>query len=845
MSEWFISSICFKKRTTYYLVLSLAINIPLTVYASDNMNRENILKADFDTNFLVGNAQKIDIGRFKYGNPILPGEYSLDIYINGQWLGKRKFVFKSTHSNENAKTCFTPDMLLEYGVKPEILHHEVSSTFTCNDLDKWVNDAFYQFDTSRLRLDISIPQVALQKNAQGYVDPRLWDRGINAAFFAYNASAYRIVNNNHETNHAFMGTNVGLNLYDWQLRHTGQWKWQDHNEIQEKVSSYTSNNTYAQKAFPKLNSVVTLGDYFTNNNFFDALPYRGINISSDDRMLPNSMLGYAPQIRGYAKTNAKVEVRQQGNLIYQTTVTPGSFEINDLYPTGFGGELQVSIYETNGEIQKFSIPYASVIEMLRPKMSRYSFTLGHFRDANINLKPWLMQGKYQRGINNYLTSYTGFQATENYQSFLIGSAFATPIGAISFDATQSSAEFEQKPTLKGRSYRLSYNRLFTPTNTNLTLATYRYSTENYLKLRDSILIRDLQQQDIDSFSVGKQKSEFQITLNQGLPNQWGNFYLVGSWINYWNQPNRNQQFQFGYSNQFKDLTYSISAITHELDQENQNSGHETQYLLSLSFPLQFKKNTVNFNSSISEDSRTLGMSGYIGNRFDYGSSISYQDAGQTSLNINGTYRTNYTTIGASFGQSDTYQQEMINLNGSLVAHSQGILFGPDQVQTMVLVYAPQATGARVGNTSGLSINKQGYAVIPYVTPYRLNDISLDPQGMPSTVELTETSHRIAPYAGSITKVNFSTKTGYAVFISTQTPNGGHLPFAAQVFNQNNEIVGMVAQGSRIYLRTPLTQDHLYVKWGQSNSEECQLDYDIQSKILQEKQSIIMTEAVCK
>ncbi len=87
------------------------------------------------------------------------------------------------------------------------------------------------------------------------------------SFFAYNASAYRIVNNNHETNHAFMGTNVGLNLYDWQLRHTGQWKWQDHNEIQEKVSSYTSNNTYAQKAFPKLNSVVTLGDYFTNNNF--------------------------------------------------------------------------------------------------------------------------------------------------------------------------------------------------------------------------------------------------------------------------------------------------------------------------------------------------------------------------------------------------------------------------------------------------------------------------------------------------------------------------------------------------------------------------------------------------
>lgn len=74
--------------------------------------------------------------------------------------------------------------------------------------------------------------------------------------------------------------------------------------------------------------------------------------------------------------------------------------------------------------------------------------------------------------------------------------------------TQSKAEFDQMPTLTGQSYRLSYNRLFAPTNTNLTLATYRYSTENYLKLRDSILIQDLQQRNIDSFSVGKQKVNF-------------------------------------------------------------------------------------------------------------------------------------------------------------------------------------------------------------------------------------------------------------------------------------------------------------------------------------------------
>ncbi|MCU4530184.1 fimbrial biogenesis outer membrane usher protein [Acinetobacter sp. P1(2023)] len=818
----------------------------MAAYAENNTDVSHFSKAEFDSNFLVGNAQKIDIARFKYGNPILPGEYSLDVYVNGQWLGKRRMQFNALTPNTNAETCFTEAMLFEYGVKADVLSQKAStSSASCKALASWIDNAFYLFDSSRLRLDISIPQAVLEKNAQGYIDPHLWDRGINAAFLTYNATAYRIVNEQRENTYAFMGTNLGANLASWQFRHNGQWKWQSQSSSQSNNSSYTSTNTYVQKAFPQIHGVVTLGDYFTNSDFIDSLPYRGVNISSDDRMLPNSMVGYAPRIRGYAKTNAKVEVRQQGNLIYQTTVPPGNFEINDLYPTGFGGELQVSVIESNGVIQKFAIPYASVIEMLRPQMSRYSLTLGQFRDSNVKLTPWLIQGKYQRGINNYLTAYSSAQGTQQYFSVLLGTAFSTPIGAISFDVTHSNAEFAQLPKMAGQSYRLSYSKLFSPTHTNLTLATYRYSTENYLKLRNAILIRDLQQQNIDSFSVGKQKSEFQLTLNQALPNQWGNFYLVGSWTNYWNQSTPNKQFQLGYSNQFKDLTYSLSAINSEITQADGRAGQDTQYLASLSFPLDFKKTSLNLNSVLSEDSQILSLSGFTGSRLNYGASISSQDQGQTNLNINGNYKTNYTTIGASISYADSYQQEMLNLSGNIVAHSQGLLFGTDQAQTMVLVYAPDATGAQVGNMPGLSINKKGYAVIPYVTPYRMNDISLDPQNMSTQVELAESSLRIAPYAGSITKVQFTTKKGYALFISTTTLDGSHLPFAAQVYNQNNEVIGIVAQGSRIYLRTPLNHDRLYVKWGDKSTEKCELEYDITDQIKHNNQPIIMTKAVCK
>lgn len=839
-----------KRHICFYLTSGIiSMTVPVMVYA-DELKNNNAMEAEFDSSFLIGDAQKIDISRFKYGNPVLPGEYNVDVYINGKWFGKRRMQFKAVDPKQNAVTCFNSNTLLEYGVKQDALaiHQSAISQNSCLKIDEWIEDAYYDFDTSKLRVDISIPQVAIQKNAQGYVDPSVWDRGVNAGFLSYSGSAYKTFNrsnDNKETTNAFMALTAGANLAGWQLRHNGQWQWKDQPNENESKSNYQSTSTYLQRAFPQYRGVLTLGDSFTNGEVFDSFGYRGIDFSSDDRMLPNSMLGYAPRIRGNAKTNAKVEVRQQGQLIYQTTVSPGSFEINDLYPTGFGGELEVSVIESNGDIQTFSIPYASVVQMLRPGMSRYSVTAGEFRDRDIDLDPWVVQGKYQLGINNYLTGYTGFQATERYASALLGTAFATPLGAISVDVTHSEADFEKKASQSGQSYRLSYSKLISPTSTNLTLAAYRYSTENYYKLRDALLIRDLEDKGINSYAVGKQRSEFQITLNQGLPDGWGNFYMVGSWVDYWNRNESGKQYQFGYSNNYHGLTYGLSATKRQVDYSSNNRTRDTEYLMTLSFPLSFKKHSMNVNANASQNNRTVGVSGTVGDRFSYGSSMSHQDYNNPTFNVNGRYRTNFTTVGGSYSIADTYQQAMVGLTGNIVAHRDGILFGPEQGQTMVLVYAPDAAGAKVNNTTGLSVNKNGYAVIPYVTPYRLNDITLDPQEMSTNVELEETSQRIAPFAGSITKVDFSTKKGYAIYIAAKTSTGENLPFAAQVFDQNNESVGIVAQGSMVYLRTQKAQDQLYVKWGDDSAEQCEITYDVTAQLAQDQQNLIMTEAVCK
>ncbi|EDR4690280.1 fimbria/pilus outer membrane usher protein, partial [Salmonella enterica subsp. enterica serovar Paratyphi A] len=65
-----------------------------------------------------------------------------------------------------------------------------------------------------------------------------------------------------------------------------------------------------------------------------------------------------------AKTNATVEVRQNGYLIYSTSVPPGQFEIGreQIADLGVGvGVLDVSIYEKNGQVQNYTVPYSTPV----------------------------------------------------------------------------------------------------------------------------------------------------------------------------------------------------------------------------------------------------------------------------------------------------------------------------------------------------------------------------------------------------------------------------------------------------------------------------------------------------
>ncbi|WP_264767511.1 fimbria/pilus outer membrane usher protein, partial [Klebsiella pneumoniae] len=88
------------------------------------------------------------------------------------------------------------------------------------------------------------------------------------------------------------------------------------------------------------------------------------------------------------------------------------------------------------------------------------------------------------------------------------------------------------------------------TNTNFTIAAYRYSTSGYLSLQDAVYSRDNERKGLSVDAVNRQRSEYQLTLNQGLGDNYGSLYITGSVRDYWNRGGSTKQYQVGYNNYY-------------------------------------------------------------------------------------------------------------------------------------------------------------------------------------------------------------------------------------------------------------------------------------------------------
>lgn len=812
--------------------------------------------AEFDRSMLAGHdSTNVDLARFEHGNPILPGLYNLDVYVNHNWVGRMNIRFQAPAPDASAAPCVDAALLARMGLHA-VAHPPAAASphAACATLGEFIPGATLVPDLGDLRLDASVPQAYLGEVARGYVNPAALDAGVTAFVLDYSLNSYHSTSAGQGLTSTYLGLRSGLNVAGWQLRQDSTVTWLSGEDGMPGRRRWQSIDAYAQRPFARLRAKLTLGDSYTDGAVFDSFGLRGVQFATDDQMLPPSLRGYAPTVRGIAQTNAKVTVSQNGVQLYQTTVAPGPFVIRDLYPTGYGGDLEVTVTEADGRQTSFRVPYAAVAQSLRPGVTRFDLAAGQLRNTSLLHRPGVFQAAIQRGFTNLVTLYGGAQASAGYGAMLGGGALNTRLGAFALDLTAAHAEIPHLGTRNGQSLRLTYTRIIPETDTSLSVAAYRYSTSGFLSLTDAETARDFARRGLDALQwlptglpqidgvalngpltpaqraalagsffnpnaeaspagLLQQRNRFTLSLGQRL-GAGGSLYANASINDYWNQRGRDTQFQLGYNNHLGRLAWGLSLMRGR----TLLGGYDNQVFFNASLALGHGPHAPSLTANLthsdafgSQQQVTLGGAAGRWSQFGYGATLSNGGAG-AAASVSGSYASPYATLGASVGQGNHFAQQSLSASGTIVAHPGGVTFGQPAGDTLAIVHVPGAVGAHVASAPGLRVGRSGYVLVPYLMPYQLDTIDINPEGMPLGVQLDATSAAVAPYAGAVIMVNFKTDRGRPLIARIRLPDGHPAPFGAEVFDAEGQALGVVGQAGVALVRGVTARGRLEVRW---------------------------------
>jgi outer membrane usher protein len=821
-----------------------AAQLLVTTSTSVAYGDDRVAYLEFDNRMLWGtpsDKESADLSRFSEGNPVPAGNMNVQLYLNNNLRKMLDVYFMPVPGKKSAVACFTPSDIRSTGLDLEKMPEESvrwlqdeQNKTACKPIADVVPGASAVFDFSEQRLDLSIPQAYLKEQPADYIDPQQWERGITAGRLNYTLDVFNSKSSGATSTEGFGYFESGFNTLGWRVRNISSVTSNRHH------NSFQAQRTYAQTDVEPIKSTLTLGQNYTDGQLFNSYGLQGAFLATDTRMLPSSLRNYAPVVAGVADSNAKVTIRQNNVVIYERAVPPGPFEIKNLQAVGYGNDLEVTVTEADGSEKKFSVPYSPLVQLLRPGQSKYSASIGEAWSPSFDdYKPTVGQFNYQYGVNNYLTAFAGALVSEDYTALALGSAVSTYIGGLSVDYTHSNTRSDTIGSASGDSLRFVYSTLIAPTKTNVTLSSYRYSSQDYWSFNEFLSHENSgyrgswMASDFYNFYGAKQKGRFDISLRQRLPDTFGHLSLRASTRNFWNREGTDTQYQISYSNMFKSLSYDLSASR----VKNQNNHQYDELRLNISvplFPSNYGRSYLSSSAWKHSDSGSVGqiqVGGIAGEdqQITYGvttmQKLDSQNR-QESYGLNGGYQGSKAFVSAGTSRGNGYQQSSLGIAGSVLAHADGVTFGQTLGETVALVEAENGGGARITNASGAQVNSSGYGVVPYLTPYSRNRIELDPEGLSPDLQFKHTSAESIPVDGSIVKIKFETTKENTLFIHGTFEDGSPLPFGAEVVDATSKnLVGYVGQAGGVVARGIGESSQLEVKL---QEKDCLLEFALNS-----------------
>ncbi|WP_429179130.1 fimbria/pilus outer membrane usher protein [Aeromonas salmonicida] len=800
-----------KKNTLSLAISFIVICWAKAIYAGD---------VEFNTDLLdVKDKESIDAGVFKQAGYILPGEYTMQLVVNNSLIGERKVTFYEKSDN-HSRLCLTTELANELGLKAPELARLLASMREgkCYNPDV-LEGVVIKGDISKDTLTISVPQAYRDYVSESWDPPSRWDAGVNGALLDYgiNLQESRTAHGKGQSTNISAYGVAGINVGPWRLRADWQGRHQNSKNqegTEQAQSTFDVNRVYAYRALPEMSAKLMLGELDLGNSMFDSFQFTGASVVTDDNMLPPNLRGYAPEVVGIANTNAKVVISQQGRVIYETQVAAGPFRIQDI-SSAISGILDVRVEEQDGSVQTFQVNTATIPYLSRPGSVRYKFYSGKASSQSRQLDgPAFASGEFSWGVSNGWSLLGGGLFSDGYHALSIGvGRDLLEFGAISFDITRSRAQLAEG-IKNGGSYRVNYAKNFEEYDSQVAFAGYRFSERDFMTMNDFMASKSAR----DPYRGGS-KEMYSVILSKQFKAARLGAHLDYTHQSYWSQL-ESDRISLSLSHYFdvmdwRGLTASLTAYRNE-----QSNLTENGMYLALSVPLGQNKHVSYSTSSMGrKTSHSMSFFDRLDERNSYSVTASTSQAGESASGFY-THTGDKTSVMANVShQAGSTTAVGLSLNGGITATAKGMamhrvgMMGGSRI--MVDTDGASDVPVHAGGPATFT-DKYGKAVVADISSYYRQRTSIDvnqlgeeaePIGSPVSMgTLTE---------GAIGYRHFAMLSGGKRMFELQKPDGRPVPFAAGVFNDKDQQLGMVGDDGMAYLAGLHPGRVVEVRWGEN------------------------------
>lgn len=760
--------------------------------------------AGFDVKTLEQLGYNADIAEFFSTSRFLPGVQRVTLEVNAAQRYQEEVRF-----GQEGELC------LDAHLAETLRLHLTSPLGNCERIGSRWPQAQVRVFPGTFRVEITLPEEAFDPDKL-----RSEQRGGYAVMLNYDLYGNRTQGSygNQQSWQAML--EPGLNISNWVIRNRSSYS---KSEFGSQLDVY---ETSATRDFPNWGAFAQVGEFSAGGALSGGVPITGLQLSSERFQLSHATL--LVPLQGTVSSQATVEVKQRGQMMYRTLLPAGPFTLDNLGQASAGVETQVTVTDAEGYQQRFTVTPS--FGGGQDRQGGYQFAVGRYRiqggQQDSASPPALLMGEKQFSLSGSRQMGVGGLASAKYQRLAWQAGLGDELGNWLSGNVVYSRGRQQGMQLDAQ------GQVAVSQNLSLSL-TAQYRTLGF---------RDADESLRQPVGRAEEYSGSRLHYTGGLALSWN----TQAWGAFTYSLSHERYYHDNTPGWMQTLAYNKRLGTAMLNLSVQSSPHD-RAVVYVGVNLPFGGGSVNSRLQLRRNNQmTLGSSwqGAVGEQLSGTLDIARDSSGeyQTSGNLSGNTAYTRLSLGASRSSQGTFSQSLISSGSMGVANGTWVT-SPQRVgDTLVVVSVPGQSGTRVTGAGDGITDFAGDVLLPSATPYMPLKAQIDTLSLPLNLRLDSTALELELARGTVAKRQFRVTEVHQLLLTLRDEQGNILPTGASVHDEKGQLLGtLIGEGNLMLINEDIGKS---LRVRRVNSNECQVSYDVPTEF---DPSVLYEErdAVCR